>query len=299
MNAQQFIEQVGGAKFAIMLKTTPVVEAVAEMIKAGKIGEKIVSTTVDRQGLLISSADAKALKALLEIVADVGDGAEVIWRLTLEKLCEELADNYQECQVLSVKDRSDRNHEILLAKNGHKVTARMIIDPGIRKNVRVLAICLVPGSYQKYEVEAYAIHQFSAVSNMDEHIEVGDAPQFVVYDYDEEEFDGDNRSPFERCRDAVVMNKITGGAGDEKWVKDRANALIKNGQAKNQADSLDQAESVLNKSYEQFARALYAMTGTSISAAATVYPLEEYRPKAKKEKKEADFGVMFSDIIKG
>lgn len=262
------------AKFGVLLTSEEAMEDVAAWVKANGLADEVATWSPGKRDnqLMISSVDEwNTLNGLIRYAENL-EGAEVIRRLTLEDLAESLESlgAYDYVSVETAKDAKKREFPILVCKiSGGGLTIRQILDHGIRKNARVLAITLTDVSGE-WAVDSYAITQYE--TNPDG-IEAGEEESFLVADYDQPEDEADERSKFDRCRDAVIDYRITGGRGSQEWIASRVEAATKAGMDAKSAEV--KAVDDLNDAYGKFSPVLHAMSRMAVETADTIYPTQE------------------------
>gem|GEM_PF-3305678 len=205
-----FVGAVPSATFAVLLRTDEA--ATAFKVSGLGLAESAVGMDVGR-GLLVSAVDDTAIAKW----ARQAKGADLIRRLTLADLKAELdldAEFYDSISIEVSIDAKRREHEMLVAKvkGVESVVVRAILDPGFLSRARVLTITFVVEDGE-WVVVKYVITQY-ATTSVD--ITSQDPVVFLVSDYEEA---GDKK--FERCRRDVAECKVTGGKGEEVWVKER------------------------------------------------------------------------------
>jgi len=273
MNATQEKNVMTQAKFGFLLTSEEAVEDMVAFVKANGWTEEVAAVTPGKCGnqLMLSASDEEVLAGLMSYASELKD-AEVIRRLTLEDLAESLEEmgGYEWVSMEKARDSKKREFPILLCKIADgRLTVRQIIDHGIRKHARVLAITL-SGDDGPWTVDSYVITQYE--TGVDG-IEAGDEASFLVADYEQSEGDDDERSKFDRTRDAVIDYRITGGKGPEKWIAERVEAAKKSGMDANSAEV--QARDDLNDAYGKFSPVLHAMSKMAVELADTIFPTQE------------------------
>lgn len=295
MSAVAFMSAVANAEIGVKV-SGQAVDAIAQFIKESGLSDQIVVMELNPKTAMISSASDVALAALVEQAGKM-KGVEVVHRLTLEAIQREIGQYYEVAEIVSVPDNRGREHEVLVTRQGDTVTVRSIIDPGIRKDARVLSIYLSPDKGGKWTVTGYEVTQYE--TSPDGSYKSGDQKYLKV-----ESFSSQGKgSRFEQCREAIAMIKVTGGIGEDAWLVNRAQQLLRNSKCQNDADAADQAQSDLVQAMETFGRQLYAVTGTAMKVANDKFPIEQpkrrsgsYENRSRRPQQQEGFNTIGAQL---
>lgn len=296
MNTNEFLAAVNHGTLAVMLRKENAVNAMADVITEHNFTDQVVYMDVRHQGLLVSSGNQTVVESLVNAAKNI-KGAEVIRRLTLEDIAKKIREFYDETKLITVPGRGDRQYQALLSKSSNRVTVHTILDPGMRKEARVLAITLML-DYGRWMVANYTVQQYR--TSLEGVQEEGEPANFLVSDFEEQEYEADNRTALERCRDAVVEYKITGGKGEEVWVNNLIDALIAQGKYEDKASANDEVQQMLVESSSSTGKMIFGITGMAISVVNANYPLNSGSGRGiprRSRRDDRSFGHVFADKL--
>ncbi|MFA6526256.1 MAG: hypothetical protein WCT26_02470 [Candidatus Buchananbacteria bacterium] len=206
----EFTSKIDGAEYGINVPSSAVSRIGSAIVEAG-IGDSLVALDLGNS-LIVSSPDVENVERLMALAKGI-NGVETCRALTPQSLVKMSDGKSGIVCIEQMLDTQNVAHPVVVRKNGNQIAVSEVRDLGLRRAVRVVVY-----RYQavngKWCLESVEVLQHTLRTDGFKSTPEG-TKCFVVADYNGED-------PVKSCLQDVAEFIVTGGSGEEVWVKSYA-----------------------------------------------------------------------------